>query len=203
MSDPTARTSVAIVIFEGVEELDFVGPWEVFRMAGRMGAPVDTFTLGWPDTTIRCAEGLRVTADHTFDDAPHADIVIVPGGRGTRPLVSDTAFIDRLQPYMAAATWRTSVCTGAALIGKAGFLDGKRSTTHWNAFDFVRTAAPKAILLENQRFVHDGNVVTSAGISAGIDMSLWLVGHLFGEELARSTQRQMEYFPKPPYGNAT
>lgn len=202
MSDPAAPVSVGIVVFDGVEELDFVGPWEVFTMARQIGAPLKVFTVGWPEPAIRCAKGLYVVADHAFGKAPRTDVVLVPGGPGTRPLAKDDAFIGALRPYLAAATWQTSVCTGAALLGKAGFLDGKHATTNRHAFDFFRTAVPNAILEEQLRYVRDGHVLTAAGVSAGIDMALWLVGHLFGEDVARSTQTFMEYFPEPPYGNA-
>jgi transcriptional regulator GlxA family with amidase domain len=196
------RMSVGILIFPDVEELDFVGPWEVFTMAKLMGAPLDAFTAGWPDTNITCAKGLKVTADYACLDAPHADIVLIPGGKGTRLLAQDDAFNAAIRSYLAAATWQTSVCTGAALLARAGFLEGRKATTNRGALDFLRAHAPHTYILD-QRYVHDGSVVTSAGVSAGIDMTLWLVGHLFGEDLARSTQTHMEYFPEPPYGKAS
>ena len=194
--------NVGILVFPDVEELDFVGPWEVFTMARQIGAPLNVFTFGWPNTGIVCAKGLKITADYPFAEAPHADIVVVPGGRGTRPLAQDDRFNDALRSYLAAATWQTSVCTGAALLARAGFLEGRRATTNRGALDFLRAHAPHTYILD-QRYVHDGSVVTSAGVSAGIDMSLWLVGHLFGQDMARSTQTHMEYFPEPPYGNAS
>ena len=201
MVETASPLSVGILIFDGVEELDFVGPWEVFSMAKQIGAPLDVFTVGWPETAIRCAKGLYVVADHAFSKAPRTDIVLIPGGRGTRILAKDETFIAALKPYLAAATWQTSVCTGAALLGKAGFLDGRHATTNRSAFDFFRACAPTAILEQDLRYVRDGNVLTGAGVSAGIDMTLWLVGHLFGDDVARSTQTFMEYFPEPPYGN--
>jgi len=203
MPETAPPISIGILIFDDVEELDFVGPWEVFTMAKQIGAPLDVFTVGWPETAIRCAKGLYVVAHHAFDKAPNADVVLIPGGRGTRVLAQDEKFIAALTPYLAAATWQTSVCTGAALLGKAGFLDGKHATTNRNAFEFFRAAAPNATLEEDLRYVRDGHVLTAAGVSAGIDMALWLVGHLFGEDVARSTQTFMEYFPEPPYGTAS
>ncbi|WP_205747911.1 DJ-1/PfpI family protein [Devosia sp. FKR38] len=194
------RLTLAILVFEGVEELDFVGPWEVFTMARSLGAPVDVYTVGWRERAITCAKGLHITADLAFADRPEADIVLIPGGRGTRALAQDDAFNAEIRPYLASAKWQTSVCTGSTLLARAGFLEGRQATTHHGALDFLRAHAPHTYIL-NQRFVHDGNVVTSAGVSAGIDMSLWLVGHLFGQDMARSTQTQMEYFPEPPYGN--
>lgn len=202
MTDTQHRLNVGILVFPDVEELDFVGPWEVFTMARLGGAPLDVFTLGWPDEKITCAKGLKITADYAFADAPHADIVLVPGGKGTRPLAQDDTFNAALRSYLAAATWQTSVCTGSTLLARAGFLEGRRATTHHAALDFLRAHAPHTYIL-NERYVHDGSVVTSAGVSAGIDMSLWLVGHLFGEDTARATQSHMEYFPEPPYGKAS
>ena len=202
MVDESHPLKVAIVLFPGVEELDFVGPWEVFTMAKTAGASIEAFTVAWPETEIKCAKGLRVTADHKLVEAPVADIVVIPGGQGTRTLVNDVPFIDALRAYTAQARWHTSVCTGAALLGQAGFLDGRRYTTNRLAFDFVRTHAPNAYLIDDRRWIHEDSVVTSAGVSAGIDMSLWLLGHLFGEDLARTTQGYLEYYPEPPYGNA-
>lgn len=200
MPETAAHASIAILVFDGVEELDFVGPWEVFSMAKQLGAPLDVFTVGWPDMAITCAKGLKITADHAFADKPRADVVLVPGGKGTRQLAQDDVFNAELRSYLAQAKWQTSVCTGSALLARAGFLEGRQATTNRSALDFLRAHAPHTYILD-QRFVHDGNIVTSAGVSAGIDMTLWLVGHLFGEDMARSTQTHMEYFPEPPYGN--
>lgn len=202
MSDTDAQVTVGIVLFDGVEELDFVGPWEVFTMAKLIGGSVDAFTVGWPDKPIACAKGLQVIADHALSEAPPADLVIVPGGKGTRPLAKDETFLAALRGYLAAAKFQASVCTGAALLGRTGFLDHRRATTNRSAFDFFRASAPKAELVTDQRYVHHDNVITSAGVSAGIDMSLWLLGLLLGETLARDTQKYMEYYPEPPYGNA-
>jgi transcriptional regulator GlxA family with amidase domain len=193
------RLTAGIIVFDNVEEIDFVGPWEVFTMAAQIGAPLDVFTVGYPRDAIRCAKGLYVIADHTFDTAPPADIVLVPGGRGTRTLVNDQAFLRLLTAYVAPATWKTSVCTGSALLGKAGFLDGRAATTNRNAFDFFRASAPNARLIEDQRYVLHGDTVTAAGLTAGLDMCLWLVGRIFGEDVARTTQTFMEYFPEPPF----
>lgn len=201
MAEPT-RLKAGIIVFDGVEEMDFVGPWEVFTMASQIGAPLDVFTVGYPRDAVRCAKGLYIVADHTFATAPSADIVLVPGGRGTRTLVNDELFLDELRAYVEPATWQTSVCTGSALLGKAGFLDGRSATTNRFAFEFFRESAPEAILIEDQRYVLDGNVLTAAGLTAGLDMSLWLIGRLFGEDVAKTTQTFMEYFPEPPFADA-
>ena len=184
MVDANNPLQVGIVVFPDVEELDFVGPWEVFTMAAQLGAPIKTFTVAWPEKALRCAKGLRIEADYDFSDAPKADLVIVPGGRGTRTVIMDDAFIETLRDYLAAATWQASVCTGAALLGQTGFLDGKRATTNHAAIDWVRSMAVKAQFTTDERYVRHGSVVTSGGVSAGIDMSLWFVGHLFGRRKA-------------------
>lgn len=201
MNEARKILNVAILVFDGVEELDFVGPWEVFTMAKLAGAGLNPFTVGWQQPGITCAKGLKIVADYAFADAPHADIVLIPGGRGTRVLAQDDVFNAAIRSYLAAATWQTSVCTGSTLLARAGFLEGRRATTNRGALDFLRAHAPHTYILD-ERYVHDGSVVTSAGVSAGIDMSLWLVGHLFGEDMARTTQSHMEYFPEPPYGKA-
>lgn len=192
--------SIAIVIFPGVEELDFVGPWEVFTMAKLLGAGLDVFTVGWPEKRITCGKGMVVEATYAWQDRPHADAVIIPGGKGTRTLVKEEGFLSELRSYMAEGNWHVSVCTGAAILGEIGFLEGRRATTNRSAIDFVRSHAPRTEFLQDERYVIDSGVVTSAGVSAGIDMSLWLLGHLFGQETARNTQRAMEYYPEPPYG---
>lgn len=194
--------SVAVLIFPGVEELDFVGPWEVFTTAKLVGASLNVFTVGWPQPEVTCAKGLQVTSAYKLTDAPPADIVLVPGGKGTRVLAQDDAFNSVVRSYLAAAKWQASVCTGSVLLARAGFLEGRRATTNRGALDFLRAHAPHTYILD-ERYVHDGSVVTSAGVSAGIDMSFWLVGHLFGEETARAIQSHMEYFPEPPYGKVS
>jgi transcriptional regulator GlxA family with amidase domain len=201
MTEPSL--SVAIVVFEGVEELDFVGPWEVFTMAAAAGCAITPFTVGWPGIDIRCAKGLRVTTDHAFAAAPQADLVLVPGGRGVRPLVTDEPFLATLRAYAENCRWKTSVCTGSALLGAAGFLDGRAATTHHGAFDLLRRSAPLARPDTTRRYIVDGDVVTAAGVSAGIDMALWIVGEVFGPDRARQTQHAMEYYPAPPYALAT
>jgi transcriptional regulator GlxA family with amidase domain len=198
----TAPKSVGLLIFEGAEELDFVGPWEVFTAAREAGAPLDVFTLGWPDSEVRCAKGLRVTADYRLTDGPQPDALLVPGGRGTRPLAKDEAFLALLRQKLDAAAWQLSVCTGSALLGRTGLLDGRRATSNRIASPFFRDSAPNAIYVDDARFVRDGSIVTSAGVSAGIDMALWLIGQWFGIDLARKVQTYIEYFPEPPYADA-
>jgi transcriptional regulator GlxA family with amidase domain len=189
-------TTIGILLFDRVEELDFVGPWEVFTSARRDGDVV--LTVAEHPGTIRCAKGLRVLADHTFDDCPPLDVVVVPGGQGTRTEVDNPVLVAWLAAVSAQATWVTSVCTGSLLHWGTGVARGRTVTTHWN---FVETLRAKGdiTVVDDRRWVVDGNLVTAAGVSAGIDMALWLVGQLHGEEHARNVQHWIEYEPEPPY----
>ncbi len=193
--------TTGMLIFDDAEELDFVGPWEVFTAAAKMRDGDRVVTIAEHDRPVRCNKGLRVLPDHTFADAPRLDIVLVPGGQGTRREVDNPVVIDWLRTVGARCTWVTSVCTGALLLHEAGFAQGKRVTTHWSFIETLR-ARGDVTVLEDTRYVRDGKLVTSAGISAGIDMALWLLGQLHGEEFARTVQRYIEYNPAPPYAAA-
>ncbi len=190
--------TTGMLIFDDAEELDFVGPWEVFTAAAKMCDGDRVVTIAERPTAVRCNKGLRVLPDHTFTDAPPLDVVLVPGGQGTRTEVDNPALIEWLRRAGARCTWVTSVCTGALLLHEAGFAKGRRVTTHWSFIETLR-ARGDITVLDQVRYVRDGNVVTSAGISAGIDMALWLVGQLHGEEFARTVQRYIQYDPAPPY----
>jgi transcriptional regulator GlxA family with amidase domain len=190
--------TTGILIFDDAEELDFVGPWEVFTSAARFNDGSRVVTIAEESRPIVCAKGLRVLPDHTCADAPPLDVVLVPGGIGTRTEVNNPAVIGWLRAVGARCTWVTSVCTGALLLHEAGLAKGKRVTTHWSFIETLRSRGDITVL-ERTRYVRDGNVVTSAGVSAGIDMALWLVGQLQGVDCARMVQRQIEYDPAPPY----
>ncbi len=193
-------TTIGIVIFPDAEELDFVGPWEVFTMAALDGGVDATVvTIAESAEAVRCAKGLRVLPDHTTADAPALDVVLVPGGQGTRREVDNPELIEWLRKVGERCAWVTSVCTGSLLLHAAGFASGRRITTHWGFVEALRERAADATVLDGVRYVRDGNVVTAAGVSAGIDMSLWLTGQLWGPDHARRTQRLMEYDPAPPY----
>jgi transcriptional regulator GlxA family with amidase domain len=190
--------TVGIVLFPGAEELDFVGPYEVFGMFAQL------FDKDWQVVTVartaepvRSAKGLGVVPTHTFDDCPPLDVLLVPGGFGTRTEVDNPALMDFVRRAGAAAQWVTSVCTGAFILERAGFLKGRSATTHWFSMNELR-ALPDVNVIE-QRFVVDDNVITAAGVSAGIDMALYLVGRIAGPEVARNTQKAIEYYPEPPY----
>lgn len=200
--------SIGILIFEHVEELDFVGPWEVFtaaaHLAGKVagevaGASADSVCLIAEELApLRCAKGMRVLPDCTLADAPALDVLVVPGGLGTRRVAKNPAVIGWLRERAASCAWVTSVCTGALLLYECGAARGRRVTTHHSFVETLR-ARGDVTVLTGLRFVRDGNVVTAAGVSAGIDMALWIVGQLRGPEFARSVQHYIEYYPAPPY----
>lgn len=201
-----AVLTIGIVIFPGVEELDFVGPFEVFTQTAKLAdrgltvspRPVTRLVARTLDP-VTCTGGMRVLPDDSFVSCPRLDVLLVPGGPGTRPLAKDVETLAFIAARAAEASWVTSVCTGSALLGAAGLLDGRPATTHWAAFDFLAASAPRAGLVRDQRVVVDGNLVTSAGVSAGIDMALRLVGMIHGPAIARAARKGMQYDPEPPF----
>ncbi len=190
--------TIGILIFDDVEELDFVGPWEVFTSLYQSTGEGRVLTIAERPVAVRCAKGLRVLPDHTLADAPALDVLLVPGGQGTRREVGNPVLIEWLRKVGAQCRFVTSVCTGALLLHEAGFARGKRVTTHWGFVEQLR-ARGDVTVLDGPRYVRDGNLVTAAGISAGIDMALWLVGQLHSPEVARRVQRVIQYDPAPPY----
>ena len=191
--------NIAIVLFPQVEELDFAGPYEVFGMAANyLFKDWRVFTVA-ESSPVKGTCGLSINVDHTFASAPAADVLIVPGGVGTREGVDNEALVGYIRRAGAQAAWVTSVCTGAFLLHRAGFLDGKRATTHWGS---RQQLADAGVTVVEERWVHDGNVITAAGVSAGIDMALYLVGQIKGPDEARRVQKLIEYDPAPPYAEA-
>ncbi len=192
-----------VVVFEEAEELDFVGPWEVFSAAAALSGGEDqAVLLGERVAPVRCAKGMTVVPQLALTDAPGLDVLCVPGGEGRRAQQKNEVFLAWLRAAGARATWVTSVCTGAFLLVEAGFAAHKRVTTHWSRIDELRERGD-ATVVEGVRFVRDGNVVTAAGVSAGIDMALWIVGQMRTPAFARSVQRYIEYDPAPPYASET
>ena len=190
--------TIGIILFDDAEELDFAGPWEVFTSAAMLKGGGRVITIAETDRPVRCAKGMRVLPDHTFADAPPLDVLLVPGGIGTRREEDNPAMLEYLRRVAAGAKWVTSVCTGSALLAASGLARGKRITSHWSYLDTLRQR-DDVIVLEKRRYVRDGNVVTAAGVSAGIDMALWLVGEIEGPDFARTVQHWIEYDPAPPY----
>jgi transcriptional regulator GlxA family with amidase domain len=200
---------IGILIFDDAEELDFVGPWEVFTMvnevSGRAGEerPFEVKLIAERPDPVRCAKGMRVLPDLTTAEIERLDVLLIPGGWGTRREAKNEALLDWIRNIATHAQWITSVCTGALLLAAAGPAQGKRVTTHWGFIEQLRARGEAAEVLENIRYVRHGNVVTAAGVSAGIDMALWLVGQMHSPALARLVQRAMEYHPAPPYAAET
>jgi len=191
---------IAIAVFEGAEELDFVGPWEVLA-AWRYLYPdeVDVVLVGDGTGPTTCAKGLRVLPEVSWDDLGAVDVLVYPGGRGTRGQLGDERVRQRLRSLRESGTLMTSVCTGSLVYADAGLLDGRPATTYWSAFDELLPLGHEIEPRPGDRFVDSGEVVTAAGVSAGIDMALHLVGRLASPERAREVRRYIQYDPEPPY----
>jgi transcriptional regulator GlxA family with amidase domain len=191
---------IAIALFDGAEELDWAGPWEVLA----------SWALGWPDdgvevltvaeTTdpVRCANGLRVLADRTWDELGTVDLLVYPGGIGTRAQLGDERIRERMRSRAAAGTLMVSVCTGSLVFADAGLLDGRPATTHWGALELLATLGEGVEVRPEARLVDDGEIVTAAGVSAGIDVALHLVARLHSAERAAAVRREIQYDPEPP-----
>lgn len=186
--------TMGILIFDGVDELDFVGPLDVFGAAGWGRDDTRVVTIGSRLTPFRGVNGLNFTAAHDFANAPALDVLVVPGGLGTDALVRDEAVLDWLRLTARDVRWLCSVCTGAFVLQAAGLTDGRQITTHSGATGLLRSIHTGAVI-DGQRYVIDGNLVTAAGVSAGIDMALWVVGQLYGQEHAATVQGLIEYCP--------
>jgi transcriptional regulator GlxA family with amidase domain len=192
-------TTYGLLVFDGAEELDFVGPWEVLTVSAMLRDAGDTAVLiAEQPGPVRCAKGLRVLPDHTLTDHPPLDLLLVPGGMGTRREVANPAITTWIAAVAQTATWTTSVCTGALLLHEAGPARGRRVATHHSFEDTLRERGDITVI-SDARYVVDGNLATSQGVSAGIDMALWLAGALHGRDHARQVRRYIQYEPAPPY----
>lgn len=189
------RRHVAILVFDEVEVLDFAGPFEVFAVTDELNRheAFNTFTVAGEPGAIRARNGLRVVPDHTMESAPAPHILVVPGGAGTRAVLKKAALLEWIRRCAKTAEVVASVCTGSLVLGRAGLLDGLTATTHYQTFAELRTIAPAAGVVEDARFIDHGRIATSAGISAGIDLSLHLVARLLGAEAALQTAAYVEY----------
>ena len=198
----TNRLRVGILLFDDVEVLDFAGPFEVFSrvrlepgVASRRSdasAPFEVFTVAATAAPVRATGGLSVSPTYHFGNVPPIDILIVPGGFGTRPLLDQPAVVDWIRQSSAGSRRTLSVCTGALLLAKAGLLHGRRATTHWGALDLLKSLDPTIRVEADVRFVDDG-CATSAGVSAGLDLSLHVVEQLHGADVAAETARYIEF----------
>lgn len=191
---------IGIVLFPGVEELDAVGPWEVLSFWTR-SFPADGYAvscLSRSGQSVRCAKGLEIQAHHSFGDAPPLEILVYPGGQGTRPQLHDGAQLDWVRRQRAAVPLMTSVCTGSLVYAAAGLLSHRPATTHWASLETLAETDPTIDVRRNERFVDDGDTVTASGVSAGIDMALHLIDRLAGADRARQVRRGIQYDPAPP-----
>lgn len=193
---------IAILIFPGVELLDFAGPYEVFSAAHAAGGEplCEVWTVAESLEPLRCHNGLWVVPDTTLETCPAADLIVVPGGMGTRTAVDRPALIEWIAARAAQAELMLSVCTGSFLLAQAGLLADKPATTHWASIQRMRDTFPGQVVIDGQRWVDAGNVVSSAGVSAGIDMALYVLARLYGTEIAAAAARRMEYEHWPPAG---
>ncbi|HET7417563.1 MAG TPA: DJ-1/PfpI family protein [Solirubrobacterales bacterium] len=183
----------AILIFDGLTALDAIGPYEVLRSVPGWEVEFVGKTAG----EIRTDSGhLGLSVDRSLEEVDNADILLVPGGKGNRPLLEDEEVLAWVRRIDAASTWTTSVCTGSLVLGAAGLLQGKRATGHWLYLEHLRAYGAEPV---GGRYVEDGKLITAAGVSAGIDMALHLVGRVAGPEAAQAVQLAIEYDPEPPF----
>ena len=191
---------IAIAVFEGAEELDFAGPWEVLAGWRDLGTnDVEVVLVGESTAPVTCAKGMQVVPHTTWSEVGGVDVLLVPGGRGTRALLGDETVRARLRALKEGGTLLTSVCTGSLVYADAGLLDGRPATTYWAAFDELLALGRDIEPQPDKRFVDDGDVITAAGVSAGLDMALHLVGRLGSPDEARQVRRYIQYDPEPPY----
>ncbi len=200
------QTTIGLFLFDGAEELDFVGPFEVFTMVNEIAPYLkadlrhNVLLISRDGDDITGAKGMRIGIDCAMTEAPALDVFCIPGGAGTRHLITDQPVLDWIAHATQTCTWITSVCTGSLVLSAAGPARGKRVTTHWAVMDELRRLNPEGEIIEGQRYVQDGRVITAAGVSAGIDMALWLTGQIHSPDVARVVQNAVEDDPAPPYG---
>ncbi|MCA9078306.1 MAG: DJ-1/PfpI family protein [Planctomycetaceae bacterium] len=199
-----SQRTVGILTFDDVEVLDFTGPFEVFSVA-RLSeerrreepSPFDVWLVAESDQPVTTSGGMKVLPLYTTANCPHLDILVIPGGWGTRRLLTHEPLLEWIRKQSDSVSLLTSVCTGALLLGQAGLLDGRRATTHWKSLDVMEELLPNVTVVRDQHVVEEGDVLTSAGISAGIEMALRVVARECGESVARATAAHMEYpFPE-------
>lgn len=183
-----------------MEELDLVGPWEVLRM-WQLQYPEDgleVFTASLDGETVTCAKGMRIVTDMPAADTGEVDVLLFPGGQGTRSLIKQEPVLDMVRSRAEAGTLMTSVCTGSLVYAAAGILANRPATTYWSAMDLLQSLDESIETRPADRFVDSGEVITASGVSAGIDMALHLVKRLHSEERARQVKRDIQYDPHPP-----
>lgn len=191
---------IAIALFDDAEELDWAGPWEVLASWARLWPDdgVEVFTAAERDDVVRCAKGLRVLPDCSWDRAGPVDVVVYPGGIGTRRQLGDEQVRARIRGLASQVPLMTSVCTGSLVFADAGLLDGRAATTHWGSLELLAELGSGIDVQPDARFVDTGEIITASGVSAGIDMALHLVARLHSAERAREVRRAIQYDPAPP-----
>jgi len=191
---------IGIVLFADAEELDAIGPWEVLS-AWTRSFPEDGYAVSCLSRSgglVQCAQGLVVQAQHSFADAPALEVLLYPGGQGTRRQLHDDAQLEWVRRQRAVVPLMTSVCTGSLVYAAAGLLSHRPATTHWASLDRLAEIDPTIDVRRDERFVDDGDIITSAGVSAGIDMALHLIVRLASVDRARQMRRTIQYDPAPP-----
>ena len=196
------KINVGIFIFDEVEVLDFAGPFEVFSRTRLLkgaesrrsndSAPFNPFTVSIDKKSLTATGGLKIIADYTFNNFPKIDILIVPGGYGTRTLLNNESLLKWIKAVSSKANITASVCTGSLLLAKAGLLEGKRATTHWGAIEALKSISKDIQVITERRVVND-EIITSAGVSSGIDMAFMIVENLYGEEVSSDTAKYIEF----------
>ena len=196
------KINVGIFIFDEVEVLDFAGPFEVFSRTRLLkgaesrrsndSAPFNPFTVSIDKKSLTATGGLKIIADYTFNNFPKIDILIVPGGYGTRTLLNNEILLKWIKAVSDKANITASVCTGSLLLAKAGLLEGKRATTHWGAIEALKSISKDIHVISDRRVVND-EIITSAGVSSGIDMAFMIVETLYGEEVSSDTAKYIEF----------
>lgn len=196
------KINVGILIFDEVEVLDFAGPFEVFSRTRLLkgaesrrsdeSAPFNPFTVSIDTKPLTATGGLKIIADYTFNNFPKIDILIIPGGFGTRTLLNNESLLKWIKSVSDKANITASVCTGSLLLAKAGLLEGKRATTHWGAIEALKSISKDILVITERRVVND-EIITSSGVSSGIDMAFMIVENLYGEQVASDTAKYIEF----------
>tara|TARA_B100001142_G_scaffold43060_1_gene38954 strand:+ start:390 stop:1007 length:618 start_codon:yes stop_codon:yes gene_type:complete len=196
------KINVGILIFDEVEVLDFAGPFEVFSRTRLLkgaesrrsdeSAPFNPFTVSIDTKPLTATGGLKIIADYTFNNFPKIDILIIPGGFGTRTLLNNESLLKWIKAVSDKANITASVCTGSLLLAKAGLLEGKRATTHWGAIEALKSISKDIQVITERRVVND-EIITSSGVSSGIDMAFMIVENLYGEQVASDTAKYIEF----------
>nr|WP_278335345.1 DJ-1/PfpI family protein [Clostridium oryzae] len=187
--------NIAVLVFNDVELMDFCGPYDVFSMANKVknDKGFNIFTVSEKKGMVMTQNGLSINSDYSIYDCPQIDMLIIPGGQGSRTEMSNEKLLNWINGYYPKLKMVLSVCTGALLLANCGLLNGLRATTHHNAVDLLRRISPNTTIVTNKRFIDNGKIVLSAGVSSGIDMSLYVLEKLLGEQLVLKVKENMEY----------